>query len=154
MLRVLDLIRRWNKITTASTRCFSYCLIARPTFRRETGGKGSKGSAPSCWSLSAWSACYGGGSLEWAKAVWTFLQAGNREEASKHRYSVGFLLSPFYIVWVLPAVRVCLSLSISSPWNYSYRYSPRCVCLTSILSDSKSSQIDWRWITSPDKTIH
>lgn len=140
--------------TTANTRCFSYCLIAMANIPHGNRWEGLCGSAHGCSSPCAWLVCYGCGSIRWTKAVWTFLQARNQEKASNTGSQLTLFFSPSYTVWVLPAFRACPSLSIISPWSYPYRYSPRCVCLPTIRSDSKSSQIDWRWITSPGKTIH
>jgi hypothetical protein len=159
MLKVLDLITRWNKTKQQQQPHIQGALVTVwlpwPAFLVETGGKGSEGSSHGCLSLCTWSTMLWLCEYRVDKSCLDFSTGKKLGKSQYNWYSVSFLfLSFLYCVWILPALRVCLSLSINSPGDYPYRYSPRCVCLTSILSDSKSSQIDWRRITSTGKTIH
>ena len=147
MLKVLDLITRWNKTKQQQQPHIQGALVTVwlpcPAFLVETGGKGSEGYSHGCLSLCTWSTMLWLCEYRVDKSCLDFSTGKKLGKSQYNWYSVSFLfLSFLYCVWILPALRVCLSLSINSPGDYPYRYSPRCVCLTSILSDSKSSQTD------------
>lgn len=113
-----------------STRCFSYCLVAMANIPDGQRKKRLQGFSPRVLGQHA---VVVGESMGQKSCSVPFY----RQEAEKGSTLVFSGLSLLYCVRsklevVLPAFRMRLSLWIKPPWNYPYRYSPR--CLTSHLS--------------------
>lgn len=139
--QVLGSITRWHK-TAMKYKVFQ--LLSGRHGQHSWWTKEEKASRiqPPC----AWSACRGCGRVYGAEELFcTFLQAGSREKVNTGIQRAFFLYCVrSKLVVVLPAFRMRLSLWIKPPWNYPYRYSPR--CLTSHLSDSNPAKLTEDWL--------